>query len=561
MEINRTTTIAATVTNDGSNSGVDWSCAPANSCGTFTPAHTASGGTTVYQAPASSGNVTITAASTKKPTATASATVTINPIGSTANLTGTYTFFANGWDFNGNATSVAGTIVLSGTGNVTGGEQDFFNAATPTIIMADPIPAGGTINLGSDGRGTITITPINLNITETFSVVLVNNKHLLITEFDGNATSAGAMDFQTAPASVPTGGNAFSLLDTWDIVAFGGVITSNGTMVTDAEADADDAGSQSFDFTFSGDSITAPDAQGRGTISLDGLLFAYYVVGPEAFRLIEIDGASGGFLMTGSMFGQGTAAGTYSAVSLQGRFAFGQAGETSVGIGFYGAAGQFTTDGASAFTSGVADVNAGDGAPVLAGDLTAGSFYAVASNGYGYITLPGTTTDGLANFGIYMVDPNLNIADPNSSTGGGGALMTDLDVNSLGTGIVVRQATGATFAGNYAFNEDGAYQTSTLFGFFDILGQVFSDGSSSVAGFADYNDVNNTGQSANSKLTGTFAADAAHPGRATAQVTLSVAATPKQLTIYQASNALLLHVDTGSSTFGIVGVGVLEKQQ
>ena len=47
--------------------GVDWSCTPVGACGTFTPAHTASGATTVYTAPRTAGPVVITAASTKNP--------------------------------------------------------------------------------------------------------------------------------------------------------------------------------------------------------------------------------------------------------------------------------------------------------------------------------------------------------------------------------------------------------------------------------------------------------------------------------------------------------------
>ena len=128
MEVNQTASIAATVSNDGANGCVDWSCTPVGTCGTFTPAHTASAATTVYQAPPASANVVITAASTTKPAVTATANVTINPIGTTANLNGTYTFFANGWDTSSfGPISVAGSVVLDGAGHVTGGEQDWFD--------------------------------------------------------------------------------------------------------------------------------------------------------------------------------------------------------------------------------------------------------------------------------------------------------------------------------------------------------------------------------------------------------------------------------------------------
>src|ERR1700723_218107 len=88
LEINGSATIAATTTHD-SGEGVDWSCAPAGSCGTFNPTHTASGATTVYTAPSVSGSVTITATSTKKTSVTATSTVTITPVATVGTLTGT----------------------------------------------------------------------------------------------------------------------------------------------------------------------------------------------------------------------------------------------------------------------------------------------------------------------------------------------------------------------------------------------------------------------------------------------------------------------------------------
>lgn len=72
--------VAATVTNDPQNLGVDWAvtCGGGSSCGSFNPAHTASGVATTYTAPNSvpTGNtVTISAAATAAPTSVATATV------------------------------------------------------------------------------------------------------------------------------------------------------------------------------------------------------------------------------------------------------------------------------------------------------------------------------------------------------------------------------------------------------------------------------------------------------------------------------------------------------
>lgn len=140
------------------------------------------------------------------------------------------------------------------------------------------------------------------------------------------------------------------------------------------------------------------------------------------------------------------------------------------------------------------------------------------SNGYAGFTLVGGTSRNLQEVGAYMVDPALNIADPNIFTGGGGALLIELDTDVLGVGMIVPQTAGATFAGNYAVDLDGAYQTELVDNApFDLVGQVFSDGSSTLTGLADFNDLFNTGLNPGITVDATFAADALNPGRLTSQ--------------------------------------------
>ncbi len=83
LEPSKTAPVAATVSNDSSNAGVDWSCTPASTCGSFNPTHTASAAATTYTAPAaapSGGKVTITATSTADNTKSAAGSVTISTI-------------------------------------------------------------------------------------------------------------------------------------------------------------------------------------------------------------------------------------------------------------------------------------------------------------------------------------------------------------------------------------------------------------------------------------------------------------------------------------------------
>ena len=66
-----TTGIAAVVTNDPKNAGVNFTCVPAGDCGSFNPALIASNVPTCYQAPGtvpSNSTVTLTATSVSDPT-------------------------------------------------------------------------------------------------------------------------------------------------------------------------------------------------------------------------------------------------------------------------------------------------------------------------------------------------------------------------------------------------------------------------------------------------------------------------------------------------------------
>lgn len=585
LQVRLTASIAASVANDSANKGVTWSCTPAGSCGTFTPTTTASGASTVYQAPSAAGAVTIIATSVTNPVITATGAVTIDPVGTVSNLTGTYVLFATGWTAPWTPCGIAGSVTLDGNGNVTTGEMDYFDFGMHS--SSEVSITGGSIVLGSDGRGTLTVNPNNpppgMPTTFTFGITLVNNKHLLISEFDKYATSEGSMDFQTAPSSMPTGGNSFALLDWWRPMAFGGVLAvdpSTGNVTGGYGADAYGGSGGQWAFLGTGSRVGSPDAYGRGTISLlevsahqytnANLNFAYYVVGPEAFRVIETDGSSTNFNLVGSMFGQGTAgvSDTFSNTSLSGSFVFGLQGWADTGF-LYSLAGQFTTDGGGNFTYGVADVNDGFHAPVLAGNISTastGSYYGMMTDGFGSVYLP-SGAGILHTFGLYMVDPAINITDPNSTTGGGGALMSNLDgFSGVGVGFAVPQVAGAAFSGNYAFSQEGGYfhGGTTTPGCFDLIGQVYSDVASNLTGTADLNDLINLGQTSGT-VTATFTPDQSNPGRSTAKVNLTVGSTfPENVTIYQANSGLLLHVDTDwnpSTNVGTVAFGVLEQQQ
>ena len=82
LQLGKGVAVSALVTNDSSNSGVNWTCAPAGTCGSFKPVHTASGAATTYTAPLSfsPGAVTISGTSVANSKKIVSAQATMTPI-------------------------------------------------------------------------------------------------------------------------------------------------------------------------------------------------------------------------------------------------------------------------------------------------------------------------------------------------------------------------------------------------------------------------------------------------------------------------------------------------
>jgi hypothetical protein len=464
-----TAQITATIT--GTSEGVTWSCAPGNSastCGSFNPATTTTGMPTTYTAPSVAvGSVTITATSLKNAAASASANVTIS---TSSGLTGNYSFYLSGWDGSkSDVYSLAGSVTVAADGTLTG-EQDFNDGSG----LTSPEPGGDMItggNLSFDpttGLGTLTLNTNNTHLgvtgTETLSLNFVNSNHALIIEADGFATSSGSFDLQTLP-STPGGAYSFTLSgagSTANTTFYGGVFSLSGTSLSSGIFDENHAGHITMNQSFTG-TLTSADSFGRGTLTGTGIVgtLVYYIVGPEALRLIGVDSSS---TFVGSAYGQGsgnfTVGSQNSVFSVQSNLA----GPPYTAVGeIFPAGGNFT---------GVADLSE---IGVGSGDAVAISgTAAVGTNGYGSLVITSGNFGDVTTFGVYATDPNLNINDPNNSTGGGGALLVDLDTNLAGSGVMVPQTDNSTasFAGNYGVG----FQDLNIDGEFDFVGNATASG-------------------------------------------------------------------------------------
>jgi hypothetical protein len=188
---------------------------------------------------------------------------------------------------------------------------------------------------------------------------------------------------------------------------------------------------------------------------------------------------------------------------------------------------------------------------------TIGGTYFVGTNGFGRM-LFNAGFGTVLNLGIYAVDPTLNILDPNNTTGGGGAVLAEIDTNHIGAGVLIPQTdtNAAHFTGDYTFGAQGA--SDVRFDEFDFLGQAtVTAGAFAGTGFLSDPFVSGlTGKAMefpNVNFASTAEPDGSNPGRFTFSpfvLSSSGFANPIDLTFtaYQANAGQLFLVGIDSTT-------------
>ena len=552
LQTSATATVSATVFNS-SNTGVDWAvtCGGAD-CGSLSTNHTDGGASLMYTAPASvpTGNtVTITATASADSSVSVVGTTTITTGSTTSALNGQYAFLLTGADVTGFYVA-AGSVVADGNGNISSGEEDFCDISACDFVQF----TNGTYSVGADGRGSIQFSTADLG-PQILAVVITSTSHALITEFDDVETSSGTLDLQDANSfdvGLFTGGFSFALagvdLNNGVFADLAGVMTGDGSGgFNNGTFDVNDQ-QNGFD-TSTGVVLpvnTSIDSFGRVTISNGSTSFAYYIVNAKAIRMIQEDQ---NFLSGGSAYTQGT--GSLSVANLAGKSVF-----TEAGISIFGSlalAGQFTADSGGSVSNGVMDVN--DGGTISNGSISGSSFSSFAS-ARGTLGLSGGVSANVAEFQVYLVDPGVNILDPTSSTGGGGALLLDSDSGAIGIGEIVPQSGSATFQGNYGANLQAFTTTDEL----DLEGQLAamqreSDRHRRPERYRPQPSNNSAFPGTN--IDGQFTADGSNPGRFTGSLQIGNVETVN-LVYYQATNSqvILVEVDEVQQ-----GNGVLIQQQ
>ena len=538
-----TASITATVANDSANGGVNWSCAPAGSCGSFSANSSSSGTAVTYTAPTSPGSVTVTATSVTDNAQNASANMTITSTVATSLAAGNYVFYVSGWDANTTQNgpySYAGGFKVDSTGAITGGEQDYsddFYFSTPHEAIT-----GGSVTATADGNLLITLTFNDTNFGNpagqvTLDASLVSTSKALLTEYDGWASGSGELDLQSTTLATPTGGYAF-YMNGADInfspISLGGVVNVDnaggaGTISgTGSVMDINDTGSTPTTLyptqalAANASSVTSPDSFGYVRFELNAdctqatidqslcepigngidasLVTDGYMVDNNHIRLVENyynDSLSAS--IGGTALAQGSNTGTFSASTIAG---------TSYVIGSNG----YDTNGALQ-VAGVLTFNA-DGS--VSGNLSFNDIAAQTAQGGVALEAESTTTpcsSGTATTACYTVDgPSSGVLDAGTGrvtitnvtdgvtfdynlelylTGDGHAVLISMDTADEVSGSGWQQTSStlnaASLTGAYGLGMTQFVPVTGGEAEQDAVGGFNSDGVSAIAGFLDYN--------------------------------------------------------------------------
>jgi len=380
---------------------------------------------------------TLQATDTLSRTATVALKLVVNPEAACV-LAGRYTFLFSGFRGGAPATHVGSISIDPTSGNITG-EQDYKD---PHVTTADETMTSGTCVNRETNTGVLTFNAPSGQLVYDFAATppdsagVIHSAELQLIS-SGSDSGTGQLQLQDATAitaAPPSGNFAFGLfgVDPQE-VHFGaaGRFTSSTTGTLSAGLiDSNDATTPLSDAALGG-TMTAPDAYGRGTLTLasgsETTTLAYYLIDAGKMFMIDIDPTPSASAATTRMAGQMTAQvgnvnltsfdssalAAPSIVSLFGRF-----GNTEpVSVMSLGRLSDAN------ITAGTVDLvlDTSDQAIDTASESLSAQSYTVASNGRGTLAL----SDSLGSRSyVFYLDGTANgyIVQPGSTAGSTGLL-------------------------------------------------------------------------------------------------------------------------------------------
>ena len=265
----------------------------------------------------------------------------------TSSLNGTYAFVTSGEAITSGASSGTpfsrtGSFTANGSGVIQGGVYDLVNAGGTSTTSSAPIPImGGSYTVKADGRGTLTfnVTSNGGPATINFAIVLTSTSggFMMDETASGSQASTGSGNFilQNAAsfASGVSGSYVFNFagLDgSTSPESLVGRFTASGGVITSGLEDANDNGTLTSSASITGNFVADPanTTAGRGTATIEGQTYAFYIVDSSRVRFISINSATSGPMLTGDTVAQ---SGGTPPPSLSGGFVFLVSGSSANG--------------------------------------------------------------------------------------------------------------------------------------------------------------------------------------------------------------------------------------
>ncbi len=522
--------MTATVTNDSSNAGVDWTATCGSSdCGSFSATHTASGTATTYTTPATTpqgGTVVVTASSTKNPARAATDTLTI----ASAPISVSFQTAPPASLFTGGTTSITANVT-----NDTGGGADWTvtcasndcgsftpahtDSGTPTTYTAPAtVPTGGSVMIATTSTADATksaTAAVTISAPITAYNQMLNGTYVF--EISGAARTA----------------NPYHIA---------GVINADGNgNITGGTQVYKDRNGVVFSAIESGTAYTF-GTDGRGTIALHLSSPSIGVAGNETLGAVVTSPSK--VLITefdSSASGRGTMDLQTAINPLNGGYAF------VVGSNYepvFGGVFNVDNNPATGGISGAGSVADYDSAAVITNGPLSGSVTAPDANGQ--VTITTSTSNG--NFtltGFIVDDSHIKLIETDNSGRNGGVAIAQ--ATYTGT-----YSDNSALAGNLVYGVLGGYQGSDAGT--AIAGTLTADGAGNLTGFMDLN--HGTSIVTSSAMTGTYAVDGSGTGRITATTTLGPAIGPNFVVYLTQPNlpALIMETDVRSGATGFAVV-------
>jgi hypothetical protein len=437
---------------------------------------------------------------------------------SNASLNGQYAFSMSGVDLNSGAyIARVGSFAADGQGHITAGLEDVLDLGSGSPASQLTF-SNGTYQIQANGRGLIVLN-VSSGGALQLSASLQSSSQGYLVQTDGLASTSGSVELQKPlqfSANAILGKYVFDLAGisfagtTPSVISLLGEFGADGNgNVTGGTADVNDSAFAPTGAT----ALTASTYQldtngngtnfGRGTMTLDGRTFAFYIVDNTRVELLEEDslgGSSGpAILQTGVIPTQNS--------GFSGSFAFLTGGSQTTGnFGPIARVGRFTADGAGGIgTISFFENNDGNTSQLTPGSGISSTSYTIdtsnAGSGRGTFTFHNSSV-GTVTYVFYLSSPTR-------------AVIQDVSSGVVTDGTMVSQSaasfTAASLAGNYSFSWSGVELVAPSSFDENYVGQYVqtSAATNNIIGVVDYaqlglNTINTNGVTLNAGISGTL---------------------------------------------------------